>query len=74
MINPNYIADRTLQVGFDFPLDGHHYNQANCKLTNKTNIIEIGNEAKCIEKILKEMAIIYVRFRNQYKFNYQTVL
>ena len=35
MLNPNYLTDRALQVGFKVTLDSHHINHSNSKLTIK---------------------------------------
>ena len=73
MIKPNYFTDRALQVGFKINLDCHHINQANSKLTITPNHPEFGIEFRYINKIMKELSIIYARLINQYKFRYQTV-
>ena len=73
MINPYYFTDRNLQVGFKINLDSHHINHANSKLTITPNFKEFGIEVRYINKIMKELAIIYARLINQYKFKYQTV-
>ena len=72
MINPFYFADRALQVGFKVDLDSHHINHTNSKLTVIPNYPEFGIEVHCINKIKKELSIIYARLINQYKFKYQT--
>ena len=73
MLNPYYFADNALQVGFNIKLDSHHINHANSKLTITPNHPEFGIEARYINKIMKELAVIYARLINQYKFKYQTV-
>ena len=73
MINPYYFTDRNLQVGFKINLDSHHINHANSKLTITPNFKEFGIEVRDINKIMKELSIIYARLINQYKFKYQTV-
>ena len=73
MINPYYLTDRNLKVGFKINLDSHHINHANSKLTIIPNHPEFGIEFRYINKILKELAVIYARLINQYKFRYQTV-
>ena len=73
MINPCYVTDRALQVGFNKSLDGHHINHSNPKLTLEPNFPEFGTEIRYINQILKEMAINYARSKNQNKFKYQTV-
>ena len=73
MINPYYFTDRNLQVGFKINLDSHHINHANSKLTITPNFKEFGIETRYINKIVKELSIIYARLINQYKFKYQVV-
>ena len=73
MLSPYYFTDNALQVGFNVKLDSHHINHANSKLTISPNYPEFGIEPRYINKILKEMATIYARLINQYKFKYQTV-
>ena len=62
-----------MKVGFKIILDSHHVNHANSKLTITPNHPEFGIEFRYINKIMKEVAVIYARLINQYKFNYQTV-
>ena len=73
MHNPYYFTDRVLQVGFNIKLDSHQINHANSKLTIYPNYPDFGIEIRYINKITKEMATIYARWINQFKFKYQTV-
>ena len=73
MVNPYYFTDRALQVGFKSNLDSHHINHANSKITIMSNYPEFGIEVRYINKIIKELSVIYARLINQYKFRYQTV-
>ena len=73
MINPYYFTDRNLKVGFKINLDSHHINHANSKLTIIPYHPEFGIEVRYINKIMKELSVIYARLINQYKFKYQTV-
>ena len=73
MLNPYYFTDRKLIVRFKINLDSHHINHANSKLTVLPNFIEFGIETMYINKIMKELSVIYARLINQYKFKYQTV-
>ena len=68
MINPCYFTDRALQVGFKIDLDSHHINHTNSKLTVIPNYPEFGVEIHYINKIMKELAVIYARLIFQYKF------
>ena len=72
MINPYYFTDRAVQVGFKINLDSHHINHANSKITILPNYTEFGIEVRYINKIMKELAVIYASIINQYKFKYQT--
>ena len=71
--NPYYFTNRVLQVAIKIILDSHHINHANAKLTITPNFPEFGIELRYINKIMKELAMIYARLINQYKFKYQTV-
>ena len=73
MINPYYFTDRNLRVGFKINLDSHHINHLNSKITITPNFKEFGIEVRYINKIIKEMSVIYAKLINQYKFKYQTV-
>ena len=73
MINPYYFSDRNLQVAYKINLDSHHINHLNSKLTITSNFENTGIEFRFINKIMKEMSLIYARLINQYKFKYQTV-
>ena len=73
MINPYYFTDRALQIGFTINLDRHNLHHANSKLTIIPNYPEFGIEVRYINKIMKELSVIYARLINQYKFKYQTV-
>ena len=73
MINPYYFTDRASQVGFKINLASHHINHANSKITIMPNYPEFGIEVRYINKIMKELAVLYARLLNQYKFRYQTV-
>ena len=73
MINPYYFSDRNLQVAYKINLDIHHINHLNSKLTISSNFENTGIEFRFINKIMREMTIIYSRLIDQYKFRYQTV-
>ena len=73
MIIPYYFTDRNSKVGFKINLHSHTINHDNSKLTIIPNHPEFGIEVRYINKILKELTVIYARLINQYKFKYQTV-
>ena len=65
MINPYYFIDNNLKVGFKINLDSHHINHANSKLTIIPIHPEFGIEFRYINKIRKELSVIYARLINQ---------
>ena len=69
MINPYYFIDENLKIGFKINLESHNINHANSLFNIEPNFPDIGIETRYINKILKEMATIYTRLINQYKFN-----
>ena len=73
MINPYYFTDRNLKVGFKINLDSHNLHHANSKITITPYHPEFGIEFRYINKIVRELAVIYARLINQYKFKYQVV-
>ena len=60
-------------MGFKINLDSHHNNHAISKKTITPNYPEFGSEVGFVNKIIKELSVIYARLINQYKFKYQTV-
>ena len=73
MINPYYFTNGNLKVGLKIILDSHHINHANSKITITPNYPEFGIEVCYINKIMKDLSVIYARLINQYKFKYHTV-
>ena len=73
MLNRYYLTDRNLKVGFKMNLDSHNLHHTNSKLTITPYHPEFGIEFRYINKIMKELAVIYAKLINQYKFKYQTV-
>ena len=70
MINPYYFLDENLKIGFKINLESHNINHTNYLLNIEPNFPDIGIETRYINKILKEMATIYARLTNQFKFKY----
>ena len=66
MINP-YFIDENLKNGFKINLESHNVNHANSILTITPNFPEFGIEFRYINKIVKELSIIYARLINQKK-------
>ena len=73
MLNPYYFSDRNLKVAYEINLDSHHINHLNSKITITSNFQDTGIEFRFIDKIMREMYIIYARLINQYKIRYQVV-
>ena len=63
-LNLYFFADRNLKVGFKINLDSHHINHANFKLTNIPNYPEFRIEVRYINKIMKQLSVIYARIIN----------
>ena len=59
MLNPYYLTDTKLKVGYKNTLDSHHINHANSNLTFTPNYPEIGIEVRYIYEILKELSVFY---------------
>ena len=66
--NPYYFIDEKLKVGFKINLDSLNLHHTNSKLTIIPNHPEFGIEVRYINKIIKDLAVIYARLINQYKF------
>ena len=59
-----------MKTGFKINLESHNINHAISLSNIVPNFPEIGIKTRYIKKILKEMATIYARLINQYKFKY----
>ena len=64
-INPYYFIDENLRIGFKIYLESQIIKYANSLLYIEPNFPDIGIETRYINKILKEMATIYARLKNQ---------
>ena len=73
MINPFYFIDENLKIGFKTNLESHNFTHANSILTITPNFPDFGIEFRYINKIVKELSVIYARLINQYKFKYHTL-
>ena len=73
MINPYYFIDENLKNGFKIILESHNISHANSILTIIPNFPEFCIEFRYINKIIKELSVIYARLINQYKFKYHTL-
>ena len=58
-INPYYFIDENLKIGFKISLESHNINRANSILTITHNFPEFGIEFRYINKIIKELYVIY---------------
>ena len=74
MNNPYYFIDENLKIGSKINLESHNINHANSLLNIEPNFPAIGIETRYIKKILKEMATIYDRLINHYKFKYHIII
>ena len=73
MINPNYFNEKNLKMGFKINLESHNFSHANSILSILPKFPEFGIELRYINKIVKELSVIYARLINQYKFKYHTL-
>ena len=65
MINPYYFIDENLKIGFKIILKSHNNSHATSILTITLNFPESGIEFRVINKIIKELSVIYARLINQ---------
>ena len=65
MINPYYFTDRAVKVGFNITLEGHYINHANSEIIITPNYSEFGIQIRYINKIVKELSVIYARLIDQ---------
>ena len=70
MIKPYYFIDENLKIGFKINLESHNINHANSLLNIEHNFPDIAIEFRYINKIIKELSVIYASLINQYKFKY----
>ena len=73
MINPYYFINENLKYGFIFNVESHNNIHANSILTITPNFPEFGIEFRYINKIIKDLSVIYARLTNQYIFKYHTL-
>ena len=73
MINPYYFIDENLKNGFKINLEYHIISHANSILTLTPIFPEIGMEFRYINKIMKELSVIYARLINHYSIKYHTL-
>ena len=73
MINPYYFIDENLEIGFKINLESHNISHTNSLLNIIPNFADVGIETRYVNKILKELSVIYARLINQYKFNYHVL-
>ena len=73
MINPYYFFDENLKNGFKINLESHNVSHANSVLIITPKFPNFGIEFRYINKIIKELSVIYARLINQNKFKYHTL-
>ena len=64
-------TDKILNKIYDITIDRHNKKDLNSQITITSKFDNTGIEMYFIDKIFKEMAYIYAKFINQYKFKYQ---
>ena len=69
MVNPYKFIDENLKIGFKINLESQNITHANTILTIIPVYTGLGIETRYNNKILKEMATVYARLIDQYKFN-----
>ena len=65
MINPYYFIDENLKNGFKINLESHNISHANSIMTITPKFPEFVIEFRYINKIIKELSVIYARLINQ---------
>ena len=63
-----------MKIGLKIILERYNINHANSRLNIEPNFPDIGIETRYVNKILKEMATIYARLINQFKFKYHILV
>ena len=64
-------TDEILNKIYDITVDSHHKKDLNSQITITSKFDNTGIEMYYIDKIFKEMAHLYAKYINQYKFKYQ---
>ena len=72
-MNSYYFTDENLKVDSKIILKSHNINHASSLLNVIPKFPDIGNETRHINKIPKELVVIYARLINRYKFKYHTL-
>ena len=73
MTNPYYFIDKKLKMGFKVKLESHNIDHANSILTITPNFSDFGIDFRCINKIIKELSVIYPKVKNQNMLKYHTL-
>ena len=73
LINPYYFIDKNLKSGFKINLESHNFSHAISILSITPIFQAFGIEFRYINKIVKELSVIYARLINHYKFKYHTL-
>ena len=61
MINPDYIIDESLKIGFKINLEIHKISHANSILTSTPNFPQFGFQFRYTNKFKNEISVIYAR-------------
>ena len=73
IVNPYYFIDKNLKIGSKIIPENHNFSHANSILSILPKFPEYGIEFRYINKIVKELSVIYARLINHYKFKYHTL-
>ena len=73
MISPYYFIEENLKNGFKINLESHNFSHANSILTVTPKFPEFGIDFRYVNKIVKELSVIYARLINQYIFKFHTL-
>ena len=74
MINPYYFFDENVNIDFKFKLESHKISQADSILSSILIYTAFEIETRYVIKIIQEMATIYARLINQYKFKTHKII
>ena len=65
LINPYYFIDKNLKIGFKINLESHNISHGNSILIITPKVPDFVIEFRYINKIIKELSVIYARLLNQ---------
>ena len=74
MINRSYFIDENIKTGFKIILESPSIIHAKSNFTVAPIYPGFDIETRCINKIVKEMATLYARLLNQYRYEYHILI